>query len=378
MIDGLQYDFKNFVHPGGNNLLQLFVSEAGDRDLSTSFISNHGRPFPHERYKHLCLSEPALKPKKRAYFDYNELIRLVKKAGIPSGPKTGYWGKVSLLLSANIYLTAVQYREWSLFRGIILGFVNALIGLNIQHDANHGSVSRDSRINAVLGNTQNLIGGSRRLWIIQHMVKHHVHTNNFSVDPDTDGREIIRLNSKAPLRYFHKYQWIYAFCGLGAYAYEILGTEMIECFRRGYIWDIFTKNVFIYLNIIAPIMEKPGPLRVLETQIPLMFTGGYLAFFFLLSHNYMGVGTRKPVTFMQKQVEESSNVCGRGLSALNGGLNYQIEHHLFPRYHHSRYPDLALVVRPACKKNGYRYTHFKKLLYNVRSTVWYLWTLGRY
>ena len=65
-------------------------------------------------------------------------------------------------------------------------------GLNVQHDANHGAVSRNPRVNRLLGLTQSWIGGSSVSWIHQHVVQHHVHTNDLHLDPDITGSDILR------------------------------------------------------------------------------------------------------------------------------------------------------------------------------------------
>ena len=65
-------------------------------------------------------------------------------------------------------------------------------GLNVQHDANHGAVSRNPKVNRLLGLTQSWIGGSSVSWIHQHVVQHHVHTNDLHLDPDMTGSDILR------------------------------------------------------------------------------------------------------------------------------------------------------------------------------------------
>ena len=73
-----------------------------------------------------------------------------------------------------------------------IGFAAALVGLNIQHDANHGAISRNPWVNRVFGISQNWIGGSSISWIHQHVVQHHVHTNDIHLDPDVSARNIYR------------------------------------------------------------------------------------------------------------------------------------------------------------------------------------------
>ena len=72
----------------------------------------------------------------------------------------------------------------------------------------------------------------------------------------------------------------------------------------------------------------------------------------------------------------SSNVGGAFLCFLNGGLNYQIEHHLFPRIQHSHYPKIAPVIRAFCQEKGIPYVHFGTINENMASCVKHLIDLG--
>ena len=65
-------------------------------------------------------------------------------------------------------------------------------GLNIQHDANHGSLSRNPNVNWLLGLSENWIGGSQINWIHQHVVQHHLHTNDVHLDPDMASTSYVR------------------------------------------------------------------------------------------------------------------------------------------------------------------------------------------
>ena len=73
-----------------------------------------------------------------------------------------------------------------------------LPGLNIQHDANHGAISKNPWVNRLLGLTENWIGGSQINWIHQHVVQHHIHTNDVHLDPDMQ----VQFIKGSPVRYF--------------------------------------------------------------------------------------------------------------------------------------------------------------------------------
>ena len=111
-----------------------------------------------------------------------------------------------------------------------------------------------------------------------------------------------------------------------------------------------------------------------------MITGGYLALFFILSHNYQDVKNSNKNTetsFLNNQLLTSSNFKSNILTHLNGGLNYQIEHHLFPRYHHTKYKELSIIVKKYALKKKYIYTEFNSFYDNLKSTILHLINLGK-
>ena len=276
-----------------------------------------------------------------------------------------------------------------------MGWIYALIGLNIQHDANHGSVSRSPFVNRMLGLSQNWIGGSAVSWIHQHVVQHHVHTNDVHVDPDMEGNDLIRINPYAPRRVFHMLQHIYMFAliaGFGmitvvsALRNVFLGkmkSKMSAMLVNHRIFEFGMTSLFFVRWVILPCLLTQS-MSVLWSTIPMYVTGGfYLAFFFIISHNFVGVHVfdktktnKAKESFLYSQVASSSNVGGFWLAIINGGLNYQIEHHLFPRMSHTHYHKIAPVVRAFCEKKGIPYVHFDTVTENMSSCVNHLYKMG--
>jgi acyl-lipid (7-3)-desaturase (Delta-4 desaturase) len=140
-------------------------------------------------------------------------------------------------------------------------------------------------------------------------------------------------------------------------------------------------SLIIPLRFVALLMTQPTfHDALLHTVLQYCVGGLYLAFFFLISHNFCGAKKEGVDStagcFVANQVETSSNVGGAKLAFMNGGLNFQIEHHLFPRVHHSYYPKIAPVVRRMCEERGIQYTHFQTIKDNFVSTFTHLETLG--
>ena len=124
------------------------------------------------------------------------------------------WIKIFFLIVITLYIefSSLYNRNRSFTSSIIMGILYAWVGLNIQHDANHGAYSRNSRMNEYLGYSQNYIGGSALMWMYQHIVLHHQFTNNEYLDPDIKGDGVLRLyKEKTKARWYHKYQNKYIF-----------------------------------------------------------------------------------------------------------------------------------------------------------------------
>jgi acyl-lipid (7-3)-desaturase (Delta-4 desaturase) len=172
-------------------------------------------------------------------------------------------------------------------------------------------------------------------------------------------------------------------------------SSMLSLYR---IAEFFYTSVFILRWMVLPYLLVPSFSTFLGIA-PMFMTGGfYLAFFFVISHNFVGVHmfdsspaaaaaaaaatasvpSSSPMkdSFLYNQVISSCNVGGSLLAMFNGGLNYQIEHHLFPRISHTHYAKIAPIVREFCKKKGIPYVHFRTIQENVTSCVQHLSNFG--
>jgi fatty acid desaturase (delta-4 desaturase) len=162
-------------------------------------------------------------------------------------------------------------------------------------------------------------------------------------------------------------------------------TKMSKLLEPNKLFEASTVLFFLFRWLVLPILIKPSIFTLLNV-LPIFIVGGYyLAFFFVISHNFDGVmmfdqksvkATAFEQSFLRLQVATSSNVGGAWLCFLNGGLNYQIEHHLFPRVQHTHYPTIAPLVQQFCKARGIPYRHFPTIGANVRACVKHLFALG--
>lgn len=245
-----------------------------------------------------------------------------------------------------------------------------------------------------LGLSQNWLGGSAIDWIHQHVVQHHVNTNDIYNDPDIVGNILLRLNPLRPMLKYHAFQHLYVFILLTFFGFTVIeySTEFVyrgfhhirmsPLIRPQRMFDLFTSFIFVLRWGLLPFLNAPSIWTYMNIAPMFVIGGYYLAFFFLISHNFKGVylydrSERDPEeSFLRGQVKTSSNVGGPWLCFLNGGLNYQIEHHLFPRIQHSHYPLIAPVVKEFCEKRGIPYVHFPTVSENFKSCVEHLHEMG--
>jgi len=280
-----------------------------------------------------------------------------------------------------------------------------LIGLNVQHDANHGAASKNSRVNDFLGFFADFIGGSKYQWLEQHWV-HHTFTNNVKKDPDSFSAEPMLLFNDYPLghpsrRWYHRYQAFFFLPVLSFYWLssvfnpQILdmqhsGSKDIMEWKNEYLQGkipvtVACRVVYIMLSVVAPFYHHHWPTALYHIWIMSTVESLALSGLFSLSHNFEKVdrdptkphrNTGEPVCWAKTQVETSSTYGSFISGYLTGGLNFQIEHHLFPRMSSSWYPYIAPKVREICKKHGVRYVHYPWIHQNIIATFTYMHKSG--
>jgi fatty acid desaturase (delta-4 desaturase) len=385
------------IHPGG----ELFIKVFGGKDATEAFLSYHRRQFPHDKMSNLLVGKSKIPSKTlNDDKDFLELCDRIEKV-LPkhlSFAPFSYYIKISVLLAVSFalefYIHSSQQYKWYLTG--LLGLFFAWIGMNIQHDANHGAISRNPKVNRILGMTQNWIGGSALDWIHQHVVQHHINPNDINCDPDIIGNDILRLNPLKPLAHIQLFQHLYIFVLFAIFGISYIFfsfKHLVDGFHFISMSSLVTKYrtleegtmlIFFCRWILLPLFQVPS-LWTLINILPMFIVGGYyLAFFFLISHNFEGVSLnenryiqeKENNSFLRRQIETASNVGSTWLCFFNGGLNYQIEHHLFPRIQHSHYPLISKVVKSYCEEKGIIYRHFPTVTENVLSCVRHLYQMG--
>lgn len=270
----------------------------------------------------------------------------------------------------------------------LMGLGLAGIGMSVMHDANHGAYSSNAKVNWWLGHTLNLCGGSAHNWKLQHNILHHTYTNITHVDEDIEDRLVLKFSPHTTRKWYHRFQFLYAtfFYGLLT-LYWVVAKDLVQfaLFDRNGVdtgspsekKNVLLRIVLLKVIYFAVIMALPIALgstwwHVVTGFLLMHFTSGIvLTVVFQLAHTVEGTSHPLPDAAGEidndwaiHQVETTVDFSpgNRVLSWYVGGLNYQIEHHLFPRVAHVHYPALAPIVERTAKEYG--------ITYRVNPTLW--------
>lgn len=323
------------------------------------------------------LFSKSLKQKISQYFSHTAL----KKTG-----NTKLFIKAAILLCTFVALYILLVfvpMHWSISVIICMLFgVNlAAIGFNIMHDAGHQSFSEYKRLNNTLSYSLNLLGGNIYFWKLKHNIAHHTYTNIDGEDHDIEIK-FMRIHHDQPLKKYHRYQRFYFPLLYGiSYLAWIFYQDYEKYFRgrMGQTSDRFhfpvkekvifwiSKLLHFSLFIVVPVIF----VGWLPTLVGLLIAGAIcgmsLATVFQLAHVVDGTEfktldqSRVEEEWMVHQVQSTANFATKSkvLTWLLGGLNFQVEHHLFPKVSHIHYPALNRIVRETCQEFAIQYNEFK-------------------
>lgn len=326
---------------------------------------------------------PALKQAIEAYFQQNNIRKTGDRRLFI---KTTILFALALLTYCLLLFVAMPAIFGLLLSGL-LGFVLALIGFNVMHDACHGSYSANSKVNELLGYTLNLIGGNSFIWKQKHNIIHHTYTNVDGMDDDIAKSPFVRMCSTQKWMPAHKVQQFYLPV---LYALSTLFWMLWQDFKRYFTRKVYTsklpkmnrkehiifwasKIVYLFLYILLPILLL-GWLKWLTGFLILnAIMGLTTAFVFQLAHvveetEFAFVGINDTVVIENEwaihQIKTTANFSSGNklITYLSGGLNYQVEHHLFPKISHIHYPAISEIVRKQCDEFDLRYLSTRSFL----------------
>lgn len=285
---------------------------------------------------------------------------------------------------------------------LLLGCAYTGIGFNVGHDAIHGAFARNRIINAIACYAFEFNGASSYSWKVRHNVIHHTYTNIIGSDGDLESMPLLRFCARPNTKWFHRYQHFYApllYCFVTLvwmfkkdYKHMLLERKEQRLGRKPpshAFAALFICKAFHYsVYLILPALFLPLPVwKVLIGFLAMHFSAGLMmATVFQIGHCVEGPQfSSRPVDSMVKdswavhQLKTSSNFKGGRLTNwICGGLNHQIEHHLFPTVCHVHYPRIAKIVRETASEFGLPYNEQSGYFAGLKSHLRMMRQFGRH
>jgi linoleoyl-CoA desaturase len=304
--------------------------------------------------------------------------------------KTGDWRLFSKTIilwgsAIAIYLTIMlsgvdSYIKYLLC--VVLGLVFAGIGFSVMHDANHGSYSTNSTLNDFIGLSANGLGASAYFWKQKHNIIHHTYTNVDGIDDDIAKSPIIRQCESQKWVPAHKIQhlyltpiyalstifWIFNMDFKKYFSRKIYTTDAWALSTKNHIIFWATKIYYVTVFMILPMATFGFWAWIAGYLLVNAALGITLSFVFQLAHvventefETIALDETKHIetAWAQHQILTTANFAmdNKILSWYVGGLNYQIEHHLFPKVSHIHYPAISKFVQAKCKEYNLPYNN---------------------
>jgi linoleoyl-CoA desaturase len=287
------------------------------------------------------------------------------------------------------YIQLVFFTPASLWLAIPLcifaGFTLAFIGFNIMHDACHGSYSEHKKVNEFFSYSMNLLGSCAFIWKVKHNVVHHSFTNIDGIDADIIQTKLLRFAPTQKKRAVHRYQHIYAvFLYAISYAVWIFFNDFEKYFKQKvYLTPIpnfdakqrtifwISKLYYLTVYLAIPIIMVGWLKAVVGFALISAACGVMLSVVFQLAHvvektefeDATDTVLHLEADWAEHQLNTTADFAtdNRLVSWLLGGLNFQVEHHLFPYISHVHYPKIQPIVKRVCEEHGIEYRSYPKL-----------------
>jgi linoleoyl-CoA desaturase len=301
-----------------------------------------------------------------------------------------------------VIITSILPLYIQLGAAILLGMTMSFIGFNVCHDALHGAYSSNKKVNKVLGFIFNIIGANTYVWNLTHNIVHHSYTNIVDHDEDIEiAPGLIRVNPDDKSNKLQRYQHFYAFFLYGLTTLSwFFRKDYLKFFQKNigdshvnkhpkveYFNLFFYKAIYYFLFIVLPllVMDLTG-WQFLIGFIAMNFAEGLvLGLVFQLAHVVEDTEIRHAENntiedaWAVHQLKTTANFAPTNKLAnfLCGGLNLQVEHHLFPKICHVHYPQLSLIVQETAHEFNLPYKVNRSFSSALHSHYLFLKRMGR-
>lgn len=338
----------------------------------------------------------SLKEKVNNYFIENKLSRT-------GGTKLFFKGLFIALSALTIYIVLVFFTPpilVAIMLCCLLGLNFAVIGFNIMHEGGHGSFSKYKWLNDISAYSLNILGGTIHFWKQKHNIDHHTYTNIEGMDHDIDVK-FMRMHEEQPRYWYHKFQHYYWVLLYGiSYMAWILYQDFEKYFSikmgktgqrrqletKEHLIFWLTKTTYIFIYLILPILMVGWIETIIGFVIVAVVCGFSISIVFQLAHVVEGTQFPAPDVQTNKiqkewavhQINTTANFAtkSRITSWFLGGLNFQVEHHLFPGISHIHYPQINKLVKETCKEFNVAYLEHRTMAKAFLSHILHIKKLG--
>lgn len=324
----------------------------------------------------------------------------------PTGNASLYFKAILLTtLYVAVYVHLVFFTPapwWAILECLLMGGLTAALGFNVMHDGSHGSFSNNPTLNKIAGNlTINILGASGIMWNNKHNIIHHTYTNIDGVDDDIEIKPLLRMCKTQKKYFIHRYQHIYVWflytlllivwlfvSDYTKYFRQKVGSVPIKkmsAFDHFAFW--LAKLGYAFMMIALPIYMVGFMSWLIGFLVFTLFAGFILSIVFQLAHTVEetsfpvpeGDSNRIENEWAIHQIQTTANFATKNklLSWLVGGLNFQIEHHLFPKISHIHYPQISKIIKQTCQEFNIRYIEHRRLRHAISSHTNYLRKMGQ-
>jgi linoleoyl-CoA desaturase len=283
---------------------------------------------------------------------------------------------------------------------VSIGLAMAGIGFGVMHDANHGSYGKSQRLNRVMGFSMDLLGASSHVWRHKHNILHHTYTNIAGLDTDIDASSMLRLAPSQPWLRFHSFQHLYIWILYAVFPLKwwflddsrelASGQIALHSFPPARGWALARavagKAAFVAWAFVVPLLLHPTWKLVPLWLLGVATLGVVTSVVFQLAHCVGGAdhpeanaGGQMETGWAEHQIATTVDFARRSrvLAWYLGGLNFQVEHHLFPRICHVHYPAVSAIVQEACDDHHILYSAEPTLRSALASNLRWLRKMGR-
>lgn len=320
---------------------------------------------------------------------YNELQSRVSdhfKAQIGSiRPNGVYWLKIILFLCCYcticLWILFITSSLTSILLYCLLGILAVLIGLNIGHDAAHGSLSKHRYVNQIGLLAFDLVGANAYMWQNRHVHAHHPFPNLIHLDSDIQQTKLVRIFPGDVLRPWQRFQhWYMPILYLFYIPYWLFYRDFHDFLRpsigawvsKGHkpiqvIRMILAKVFFLTYTLALPLIFAPIPVSSVLTGFVLMFICASITVSIALISTHVGEHSSFPESeeseslghsWAAHQVITTTDFATQNvlLTQAFGAFNHHAVHHLFPHICHIHYPKLTPILVEVAAKYGIPYT----------------------